>query len=205
MIAAALLALAAAAPPDPTYLVERVVTIESAVRRTSVFRNGVAVFVVQKPGEARRVLRQPLTEVELSVLVQVVEDGYADLARVDREGHAPVEGSVEMRLAPVGRPPLTLRYPVSAVPAFAAARISQALDGLEANLVRLGGPREDLRGWVPKVGDRVVLEDGRTVLVLEAMPDGDRLILRVQIGDGPASVFMSDEELRNKALRRVGK
>jgi hypothetical protein len=203
VIAAVLLALAAAAPPDPTYLIERVVTIPGAVRRTSVFRNGVAVFVVQNPGEAKRVLRQPLTEVELSVLVQVVEDGYADLARVDGGGQAPVEGSVEMRLAPVGRPPLTLHYPVSAVLPFAAARISQALDGLEANLVRLGGTREDLREWVPKVGDRVVLEDGRTVLVLEAMPAGDRLVLRLQIGDGPASVFMNDDELRNKALRRV--
>jgi len=205
VIASFLIALAAAAPPAPTYLVERIVTIEGSVRRTSVFRNGVAVFVVQKKGEAKRVLRQPLTEVELSVLVQVVEEGYGDLARVESGGQAPVEGRVEMRLAPVGRAPLTVEYPVSAVPPFAAARISQALDGLEANLVQLGGTREDLRAWWPKVGDRAVLDDGRTVLVLEAIPDGDRTILRLQIGDGPASVFMSDEDLRNKALRRVGK
>jgi hypothetical protein len=204
VIAAVLLVLGATAPPEPTYLVERVVTVGGEVRRTSVFRNGVVVFVVQKPGEAKRVMRQPLTEVELSVITQIAEESYADLARFSSVGQAPGEGRVELRLAPIGRQPLILQYNVSGVPPMAAARVGQALDGLESTLARLGASREDLREWVPKVGERVKLEDGRIVLVLEVLPNGDRLLVRAQVGQGPASIFLSDEELRRMALRRVG-
>ncbi len=204
MIAAVLLVLGAVALAEPTYLVERVVTVGGEVRRTSVFRHGVAAFSTERSGEAKRVVRQPLTEVELSVITQIAEESYADLARFDSVGQAPGEGRVELRLAPVGRQPLVVRYKVSGVPPMGAARIGQALDGLESTLARLGASREDLRGWVPKVGDRVELEDGRIVLVLEVLPDGDRLLVRAQVGQGPASIFLSDEELRRMALRRVG-
>ncbi len=203
MIAALLLALAAAGEPQPTYLVERVVTLGGEVHRTSVFRNGVAVFTDAKPGKAKRVLRQPLTDVELGVLAQIAEQSYDDLARVGGPVRGPGEGSVELRLAPLGKPPLVIRYAVSAVPPLAAARIGQALDGLEASLARLPATREDLRAWVPSVGDKIELTDGRIVEVLEVLTSGDGLLVRVRIGDGPATMFLAEEELRRLALRRV--
>jgi len=203
MIAAALLVLAAAAPPEPTYLIERVVTMSGVVRRTSVFRDGVAVFSTEGTGGGKRVVRQPLTEVELAAFAQIADESYSDLARLDTLGQAPGEGRVELRIAPVGKAPLIVRYAVTGVPVLAVARIGQALDGLETDMAQLRASREDLRGWIPRVGDRVELEDGRIAQVLEVLPDGKRLLVRAQIGGGPASIFVSDEELRRLALRRI--
>jgi hypothetical protein len=174
VIAAVVLVAAAAAPAEPTYIVERVVTVAGEVRRTSVFRNGVAVVVREKPGEDKRVLRQPLTEVEL-------------------------------RLAPPGREPLVVRFPLTGVPATGAARIGQSLDGLELRMTSPGGIREDLRDWQPAVGQWLELEDGRTGQVIEVLLNGSGFLVRVQIGTGPASIFVSDEELRRIAVRRIKK
>lgn len=205
MIAAVVLVAAAAAPAEPTYIVERVVTVAGEVRRTSVFRNGVAVVVREKPGEDKRVLRQPLTEVELQVLTQIVDESYPDLARFGSAGQSPVEGRVELRLAPPGREPLVVRFPLTGVPATGAARIGQSLDGLELRMTSPGGIREDLRDWKPAVGQWLELEDGRTGQVVEVLPNGSGFLVRVQIGTGPASIFVSDEELRRIAVRRIKK
>jgi hypothetical protein len=173
-VIAAVVLVAAAAATEPSYIVERVVTVAGEVRRTSVFRNGVAVVVHEKPGEDKRVLRQPLTEVEL-------------------------------RLAPPGREPLVVRFPLTGVPATGAARIGQSLDGLELRMTSPGGIREDLRGWQPAVGQWLDLEDGRTGQVIEVLLNGSGFLVRVQIGTGPASIFVSDEELRRIAVRRIKK
>jgi hypothetical protein len=205
VIAVLLLVLGATAPAEPTYLVERIITMGGEVRRTSVFRQGVAVVSIERPGSAKRIVRQPLTEVELSVFTQIAEESYVELGRLVSLGQALGEGRVELRLAPVGKDPLIVRYPISGVPPMAAVRVGQALDGLEAALTRLRVSREDLRDWVPSLGDRVELEDGRIVEVLEVLPDGDRLLVRAQIGEGPASIFVSAEDLRRMALRRIRK
>ena len=205
MIAALFLAAAAAAGADPTYVVERVVTVGGEVRRTSVFRNGVAVVVREKAGEKKRVLRQPLNEVELQVLTQIVEESYPDLTRLGSVGQSPVEGMVDLRLAPPGREPLFVRFPLSGVQSLGVARIGQALDGLEARMSGPGGIREDLRDWQPSVGDWLELEDGRVGHVIEVAPNGPDFLVRVEIGTGPASIFVSDGELRRITVRRIKK
>jgi hypothetical protein len=98
-----------------------------------------------------------------------------------------------------------VRFPAGTVPVLGAARLGQALDGLEARMSRFAGTREDLSAWQPKVGEWVELEDGRIVQVLEVLPNPPGQVVRLQIGDGPASVFMSDDELRRQAVRRVHK
>ncbi len=207
MTVAALLLAAAAAQtptaPPPTYLVERVVTVGDVATRVSVFRNGVAVLARGSAGKPPAVVRQPLTEVELQVLTQVVEECYPDLARFAAMGEAPVSGTVELRVAPVGRQPLALRFPLTAAPGVAASRLTQALDALASRLAATPVTREDLRAWEPRVGERLELEDGRTVEIIDLMSTNDTLLVRAQVGDGPASVFMSVDELRRLAVRRV--
>lgn len=205
MIASVVLLMAAATTPEPSYIVERVVTVGGETRRISIFRNGVAAVTRERPGEEKLLLRQPLTDVELQVLTQIVEESYPDLARLGSQGQSPVAGNVELRLAPVGREPLVVRFPPTAVQALGAARIGQALDGLEERMTRPGGIREDLREWQPGVGDWLELEDGRTVQIIEVLPNGPGFLVRAQIGNGPASIFVSDEELRRMAVRRVKK
>ena len=141
----------------------------------------------------------------MQVLTQIVEESYPDLARLGSPSQSPVPGNIELRLAPPGREPLVIRFPPAGVQALGAARIGQALDGLEERMTRPGGIREDLRGWQPNVGDWLELEDGRTVQVIEVLQNGPNLLVRAQIGNGPASIFMSDEELRRIAVRRVRK
>ncbi len=206
-IAAIVLVAAAAAPAaaPPSDRVERGVTVGGAVTRVSVFRNGVAVLARGAARERPAIVRQPLTDVELQVLAQVVEECYPELARFAPAGQAPVAGTVELRLAPPGREALGLRFPVTAAPGVAAARLMQALDALEARLTRSGVTREDLRAWEPKVGERVELEDGRTVEIVDVMSGDGSPVVRAQVGDGPASVFLGVEELRRIAIRRVPK
>jgi hypothetical protein len=205
VIAALLLVAAAAAVADPTYVVERVVTVGGEVRRTSVFRNGVAVVSRERAGEKKRVLRQPLNEIELQVLTQIVEESYPDLKRFGSVGQSPVEGMVDLRLAPPGKDPLAVRFPLAGVQTLGATRIGQALDGLEARMTGPGGIREDLRGWQPSRGEWLELEDGRVGQVIEVAPNGPDLLVRVEIGTGPASIFVSDEELRRITVRRIKK
>jgi hypothetical protein len=204
VIAALALGMALAAPPPPpTYIVERVIRIGDEVRRTSVFRNGVAVVVREKGGTRTHFARQALTEVELRVIVQVTDEAYADVKGYAGPLEGPGIGTVELRLAPPGREPLTVRFPVSSVEVLGAAHIGQALDGLEAEMDRFHGAREDLREWVPRVGERVALEDGRVVQIIEVLYSEKGVVFHLQIGDGPASIFMSEEELRRVAVRRV--
>jgi hypothetical protein len=206
VIAALALALVAAtAAPEPTYFVERVVTMGGEVRRTSVFRNGMAVVVRERQGERKHLVRQRLTDIELQVIVQVTEEAYPDLARFSSPGQGPGLGTVELRLAPPEKQPLIVRFPAGTVLVLGAARLGQALDGLEARMSRFAGTREDLSAWQPKVGEWVELEDGRIVQVLEVLPNPPGQVVRLQIADGPASVFMSDDELRRRAVRRVHK
>jgi len=206
VIAALALGIAvAAAPATPTYVVERVVRTGGEMRRTSVFRDGIAVAVREKDGVRTSFVRRPLTEIELQVIVQVAEEAYPDLERLAAPPGGAGLGSVELRLAPPGREPLTVRVAAGSVPVLGAARLGQALDNLEAEMGRLQGAREDLRGWQPRVGERVELDDGRTVLVLEVLGSPNGNVLRLQIGDGPTSIFMGEGELRRVAVRRVAR
>lgn len=179
--------------------------MNGAVTRVSVFRNGVAVLARRRAGEAESIVRQPLSKVEMQVVTQVAEECYPDIARSAGLGDTPGPGEVELRLAPPGRTPLLVRYAVTAAPSLAMARLAQALDGLEARLVATKVTREDLSAWEPAAGDRVDLEDGRTVEVLSVMPNPDGTVVHVRVGDGPATFFLTDVELRRLAVRKVAK
>jgi len=205
MTAALLLVLAGAAAAPPTYLVERVVTLGGGSTRVSVFRNGVAVLSRSGGSGQPSVVRQQLADVELSVLAQVVEECYPELVRFGDLGGGPGEGQAEVRLAPEGKDPLVIRYSLTSAPSVASSRLSKALDGIEARLAGTNVDREDLRAWMPAVGERVELEDGRIVEVLEVLPVETGALIRAQVGDGPASIFVSADELRRLALRRVPK
>jgi hypothetical protein len=203
--AALLLALAAAAAAPPTYLVERVVTLGSGSTRISVFRNGVAVLARGGPSVEPTVVRQQLSDPELQVLTQVVGECYPELVRFGDLGSGPGAGEAELRLAPEGKDPLVIRFALTAAPSVASSRLSRALDGVQARLEKTNVSREDLRDWMPAVGERVELEDGRVVEVLEVLPVESGALVRAQVGDGPASIFVSADELRRLALRRVAK
>lgn len=205
MTAALLLVLVGAAAASPSYLVERVVTLGGTSTRLSVFRNGVAVLARSAPGETGSLVRQPLSEVEVQVLTQVVEECYPELVRFGELGKGPGEGTVELRLAPQGKEPLLIRFALTAAPTLATSRLTQALDGVAARLERTNVSREDLHDWEPKVGERVELEDGRVVEVLEVLVGGNGIMVHAQVGEGPVSIFLSAEDLRRLALRRVAK
>ncbi|HYB22307.1 MAG TPA: hypothetical protein VED41_00820, partial [Solirubrobacteraceae bacterium] len=154
-------------------------------------------------GEATQVLRQNLTPVELQVLVQVVEECYPEVARFAGADQAPGTGSIELRLAPDGKEPLTIRLALLAAQSVGLVRVMKALDALEARLARDTVAREDLTGWRPSVGERLQLDDGRVVKVLGVHDAGNHSVVEVQIGEGPALQFIDEADLRRAAVRRV--
>jgi hypothetical protein len=192
-----------AAPPAPTYLVERVVTVRATVRRLSVFRDGTIVLVHRSPGDEPKIINVRLDPIELRVVAQVVEESYRELLRRERIPDALSEGWVELRLAPLDREPLSVRLPVSGAPSYGAARLQQALDELEIRLLSGRPARDNLSLWVPQVGERVELEDGRVVEITEMFDSADGPVARLRVGEGPVALFMTVEELRRSAIRLV--
>ena len=203
MIAAAVLLAVVASTPPPTFVVERVVLVGGETRRLSVFRDGTAVLATGPARGEKHVLRQTLSSIESGVVAQVVEECYPEVARFASVGQAPGDASFELRLAPPGRAPLDVKLPLTAARTLGVARLVQALDNLEARLARETVPREDFSGWQPAVGDRVQLDDGRVVEVVEVLEADDKRVVRVQLGDGPASMFLAEDYLRRAAVRRV--
>jgi hypothetical protein len=201
-VLALLLALAAG---PPTYLAERVVTIGQQTRRVSVFRDGTAVVAVRDGLGEPKVIRQVLHGIELTVLRQVLDECYDDLARVRPPSYAPGGSWVEWRLAPPGREPLTVRVPQAGTPLAVVVRLAQALDGIESRLLKEPGGREDLATWDPKVGERVLLVDGRTVEVRTVEDSEIGVLVGVQVVDNPISQVFTLEEIRRQAVRRVAK
>ena len=195
-------ALALLAAVAPTYVVERVANVAGEVRRVSVFRDGSAVLVRTVDTE-KRVVRQTLSEIELQAVTQIVSESYDDLARFASFREVPGTEAVELRLAPPGRDPLTIRVSSAGVPALASVRLLRALDDLEGRLALGRSEREDLRAWVPQVGDRVELEDGRVAEVVELLDAGQTQVVRVRMNEGPINIFYPLAELRRLAVRRV--
>ncbi len=204
MIAALLLASAvAAAPPAPTYLVERVIVAGGQTRRVSVFRDGMAALVRRTGGGHARVSRRRLDPTTLEVVRQVVDAAYGELAGAAGLESPPGDDTVELRAAPPGRPALTVRLPLGGVTGPEVLRLGIALDDVESSLADLPPGAEDLSRWVPRPGERVLLLDGSVVLVEAVHDDGEKVVVRVSIGDGVATVFYELEELRRRAVRLV--
>jgi len=189
--------------PAPTYLVERVVTFHATVRRLSVFRDGTIVLVHRPRDDEPTIVNVRLDPLELRVVAQVVEESYRELLRRERIPDGLAEGSIELRLAPIDRPPLTVRLPVSGAPSYGAARLQQALDELEVRLLSGRPARDNLSLWMPQVGERLELEDGRIVEITELFDTGDGPVARLRVGEGPVALFMTLQELRRSAIRLV--
>lgn len=203
-MSAIVLAVALALVSEPTCLVERVVSAGETVQRTSVFRDGVLVVAVSRRGEMPDVRRRTLNEVELRVISQVVEECRDALAEGGYSFDEVHGDAVEFRLAPSGKPPLKVELGLAAVAPLPLARVGQALDELEKTLREGPAVRDDLSRWVPKVGDTVMMDDGRMMTVLEVLAGDEDLVVHLQIGDGPAAAYYLLRELRQRAVRRVG-
>jgi hypothetical protein len=197
-----LLALALAGAP-PTYLAERVTTLGQQTRRVSVFRDGTAVVALRDGLAEPTVIRQRLNGVELKVLIQVLEECYDELAGVRAPRDAPGGAWVEWRLAPPARQPLIVRLPQAGTPLAVVVRLAQALDGIETRLVDEPSGREDLSLWFPKVGERLLLADGRTVRVRGVNNSEVGVLVGVEVVDNPIGQVFTLEELRRQAIRLV--
>ncbi len=204
MIAATVLMLAAAAPP-PSFIVERVVVEGPRSERVSVFRDGSAVLVRRDGAAAPVIRRQVLAPAELRVYVQLAEEVYAELRTFSSAGDAPGDARLEIRVAPPGRDAVEVTMPVTAVPSVAARRVMQAMDDLAAVLDELPGDREDLSAWQPKPGERLLLRDGREVMIVEMHPGSTAPIVEVSTAGGAVRLFYDLDELRELALRRIGR
>lgn len=198
---AALLALTVTAPP--TYLAERVFTSRGEVRRVSVFRDGTVVLVQRSGSEPGAPVRIVLGPGELRAFLGVLEETYPALAEESRERREHGQATVEYRLAPPGRAPIVLRQPVVAVPSRSLMRLKQAIDGLELRLSAPHPDREDVSGWEPERGERVLLDDGREVEVLDVFPGVSAPVVSIRSADGVVIWFMSLDELRRRAVRRA--
>lgn len=202
MSAAAALLLALVAAPA-TYIAERVVTVGETTRRVSVFRDGTAVVAVRQGLAEPAVIRQRLSPVELQVVIQVIAESYDEIRALRPPTYAPGGSWVELRLAPPGRDPYTVRLPAAGTPMAVVVRVAQALDGVETRLTEFPEDREDLSRWVPGAGERVRLLDGRTVEVRGVTDSSAGLLVTVQVVDDPVSQVFTVEELRRLAARRV--
>lgn len=187
----------------PTYLVERIVTVGEDSRSLSVFRDGIVVLLRRAGGTVVEELRRELSVVEQDAIGRVVAECAAELDRAGVLDGGPGSGTLLLRLAPPGREPRSWTLPLAAVPNLATARLSGALDELERALVQQRARRDELEAWHAAPGDRLELEDGRTVTILELRDTDSGTVARVQVGAGPLTFFAGTDELRRMAVRRI--
>ncbi len=202
---AGLIAVLLAVAPAPTYLVERIVTRQEGVHRVSVFGDGVLVVADTPAGGTPTVRRRTLNQVELAVIRGVVAECYETLLDGRYRLEEPAGEGVEVRLAPPGREPMRAVVGLFSVRPLPIARLEQALDELEATLAEGPAVRGDFSTWQPRVGERLELVDGRVVTVLELLAGDEGVVVNLQVGDGPACVYMFLEELRGRVVRRVAR
>lgn len=188
-------------PPPVTYLVERIVTVGEDSRRLSVFLDGTAVLVRRAGGTVVEELHRELSPVEQKMIGQVVTECAAELDRAGVFDRGPGSATVLLRLAPLGREPRSWTLPLAAVPNLATARLTGALDELERVLSRHEASRDELGNWQAAPGDRLELEDGRTVTILELRDTESGPVAKVQVGAGPLTFYASTSDLRRMAVR----
>ena len=199
-VAALVLALAVA---PSTYIAERIVTIGQETRRVSVFRVGTAVVALRDGLGEPTVIRQRLSQIELQVVIQVVDECYEELRRMRPPAYAPRGSGGGLRRAPTGREACRGRLPAAGTPVAAVVRIAQALDGVENRLISFPGDREDLSQWFPAVGERLRLVDGRVVDIRSVTDRSAGPLVGVQVVDNPVSQVFTLDQLRRSAAGRV--
>lgn len=198
------LVLAAAPTPEPSYVVERVVTVGGEMRRVTLFRDGTGV-VKRRSATGEETLRHtPVGELVQAQIEQVVREVYPEIAEFSSMGHGPEGGSAELRLAPTGLAPLTVRISLTAVLSVSAARLGATLDALEERVLAGKPPAEDLRAWEPALGERVELDDGTVLTVVTVLdtPAGGQTV-QVRQGSSPITMFLDVADLRRRAVRRI--
>ncbi|MCU0293083.1 MAG: hypothetical protein MUF10_14000 [Thermoanaerobaculaceae bacterium] len=204
MSALLMVALVLAATPEPSYLVERVVRVEGQTRRVTLFRDGTAVLL-RRDGAGNEDLRH----VQVGSLVygqieQVVREVYPEMTEFATMGNGPGTGTVELRLAPPGIATLVFRLAVASSPSAATARLGATLDALEERIIAGKAPPEDLRLWEPRVGERVEMDDGRVVTILDVMGTASGGgVVWIRAGSSMMRESLDVEDLRRRAVRRV--
>lgn len=196
------IALMLAAPPEPSYLVERIVSVGTETRRVTLFRDGVGVVVRRDAGGSEDLRHVEVGGLVLGQMEQVVREVYPGMVQFVAMSQGTGAGSVELRLAPHGQAPLVLRLAVEAAPSAATARLIAHLDALEERILSGKPPAEDLRAWEPRSGELVELDDGRVVTILDVIGTTDGVWgVRFRVGDSPASEILEMEDMRRRAVR----
>ncbi|HPC84314.1 MAG TPA: hypothetical protein P5234_13335 [Thermoanaerobaculaceae bacterium] len=196
--------LATTPVPEPSHVVERVVTRGAEVQRVTLFRDGTAVVKQSAASGEERLSHGPVGEQLAAQIEQVVREAYPEIARFASMGQGPEAGTVEMRLAPPGLPPLVVRYSVAAAPSVAASRLAAVLDALEERVLAGKAPLEDLSAWEPQPGERVELDDGMVLTIAAVFVNATGgFTVQVRQGNSPVSSFFELEELRRRAVRRI--
>jgi len=190
---------------SPSYLVERLATIDGTAQRISVFRDGTAALVRRKPSAEADVVEHRLGVTEQQVMTQVVSECYAELQEYVPEGEDRGSEWVELRLAPPDREPRVIRFPSGSLRSLNAGRLSRALDDLEMELKSDRNRRDDLSTWQPEVGQRLLMEDGRVLEVSELIEASGGVVYHMTVIGAPASQFWSLDELRRRGSRLVQK
>lgn len=198
------LVLAAAPTPEPSYVVERVVTVGGELRRVTLFRDGTGVVKRRSATGEETLSHKPVGELALAQIEQLVREVYPGLAEFAAMGQGPEGGSIELRLAPPGLAPLTVRISLTAVPSASAARLGATLDGLEERVLTGKAPLEDLRAWEPQAGESAELDDGTVVTVVTVLDtSAGGQTVQVRQGSSPVSTFLDLADLRRRAVRRI--
>lgn len=204
MRALLVIALLLAAPPEPSYLVERIVEVGGETRRVSLFRDGTGVLIHRDAAG-----HEDLRHVQVGSLVYgqielVVREVYPKMTEFANMGEGPGGGTAELRLAPPGMPPLVFRLAVAASPSAATARLGATLDALEERIRSGKAPPDDLRHWEPLVGERVEMDDGRVVTILDVMGTASGGgVVWIRAGSSMMRESLDVEDLRRRAVRRV--
>ncbi|HNX50858.1 MAG TPA: hypothetical protein PLS53_03585 [Thermoanaerobaculaceae bacterium] len=198
------IALLLAAPPEPSYLVERLVRVDGQTRRVTLFRDGNGVVVVRDAAGGEDLRHTEVGGLILGQIEQVVREVYPELAKFTSMGEGQGEGAVELRLAPPGETPMLLRLQDNVMPSSAMARLTATLNGLEERILAGKPPAEDLSDWEPIDGEQAEMGDGRIITVLETIGTaGGGVVVRIRFGDSPTSEFVELVDLRHRAVRRL--
>ncbi len=194
-----------AVAPAPSYLVERLVSIGGEVQRVSVFCDGTAVLVMRSADAEPKLLEANLNAVERRVIEQAVADCVVELERLGTTSDVEGPDWIELRLAPPGRAPLVVRTPVNAIRSLQASRLMGMLDNLQQELKAGRRTREDLSAWVPEMGQRVEIEDGRILEVADWVDVTSDAPVLLHVVGAPVSEYWALAELRRRAVRLVEK
>jgi hypothetical protein len=194
------LAAATASAQAPIPVVERVFTDGDVATRVTLFSNQVIVVSITENGKQGFLQHMTLPADQYLIYLGILQKAAEQL------GEQPVTSSISTPNAEIvltlhvgPKSPRVIRYSPLATVSLELALISGAINDLES-LVRQESPsHEELRGWVPRRGDRVELMTGGSARVDEVL-DGGVLVIE---HEGTYIREIVGPEARDEVIRRV--